>query len=412
MMLRSRPALLRRLYLKGAGRKYHVLAIETSCDDTTVALIDRPPAPQPPVLLDHYKRSLDNTAAGGIIPIDARNFHQRNLALMVQEVLQRNGMSHGLTPQDVVAVTRGPGMMGSLGAGFNLAKGLSVAWGCGFVGVHHMVGHLLTPRLFADESGRTPEYPFVSLLVSGGHTMLVLSTSVTEHKVLTNTIDIAIGDMLDKCARELGMRGSMLGMELERFINEQQQLQQQQIKAGIEPQPHNVPDEFVMPTPLRGKGARKATTAYSFAAFISALQIERRKHFPDISTLADLPAPTRLELAKRVQTGIFNHLAKQTALALEAADLPSDKLDFVCAGGVASNQHLRTVLAEKLESKGFSGMRRFYPAPKWCTDNAAMIGWAGIELWEAGLQTDLAAMPTSRWSVEDMLSLGGWLKRE
>lgn len=322
---------------------------------------------------------------------------------MVRDILARNGMPQGLAADDVVAVTRGPGMIGSLSAGYNLAKGLAVAWRCGFVGVHHMVGHLLTPRFFVDDTGAAPQYPFVSLLVSGGHTMLVLSQSVTQHTVLANTVDIAIGDMLDKCARELGITGSMLGMEMEKFINSSPQ-------DGAES--HHVPDEFVMPNPLQNKGSRVNLAAYSFAAFITALRTAQAKHFGDTPTLAALPAHTRREIARRVQTAIFVHLATKTALALrQQPGLPRD-LDFVCAGGVAANADLRRILARELDAAGFGHMRRYYPAAQWCTDNAAMVGWAGIEMWEAGWQTDLSALPTAKWGVEDLLSLGGWTRRE
>lgn len=370
-----------------------MLAIESSCDDATVALIHRPKN-QPPVLVEHVKESLDNTMAGGIIPLDARNHHQKHLAPMVKDLLAR----HSIKRPDMVAATRGPGMIGSLSAGYNLAKGLSVAWDVPLVGVHHMLGHLVTPRFFQSLDQPVPRYPFVSLLVSGGHTMLVLSKSALEHKVLANTVDIAIGDMLDKCARELGITGSMLGKEMEAFVNTKLD------------SPHNVPDEFVMPNPLQNKGGRVNLAAYSFAAYITALRIAQQKYFGS-TQLNDLPEPTRQEIARRVQHAIFNHLATKTALALsqalESRIIPrtENPLDFVCAGGVASNLNLRDMLRTHLSDLNLT---HHYPPPKWCTDNALMIGWAGIELWELGLCTDLSALPSAKWPIEDLMNFPGW----
>lgn len=376
-----------------AQRLYHVLAIESSCDDATVALIYRPKN-QPPVLVEHVKESLDNTTAGGIIPLDARNHHQKHLAPMVKDLLTR----HGIKRPDIVAATRGPGMIGSLSAGYNLAKGLCVAWDVPLVGVHHMLGHLVTPRFFQGPDQAVPQYPFVSLLVSGGHTMLVLSKSALEHKVLANTVDIAIGDMLDKCARELGITGSMLGKEMEVFVN-----------TKLE-SPHNVPDEFVMPNPLQNKGGRVNLAAYSFAAFITALRIAQQQYYGS-TQLKNLPEAARQEIARRVQHAIFNHLATKTALALSQAlesgliARTENPLDFVCAGGVASNLNLRDMLRSQLS--GFN-LTHHYPPPKWCTDNALMIGWAGIELWELGLSTDLSALPSAKWPIEDLMNFPGW----
>lgn len=380
--------------------KYHVLAIETSCDDTTVALIDRPSPDSRPVLISHLKRSLDNTAAGGIIPLDARNFHQTNLAPLVHELLASNGVSPYTSGSsadnqkkiDIIAATRGPGMVGSLAAGYNLAKGLAVAWNVPLVGVNHMVGHLVTPRFF----NTTPKYPFISLLVSGGHTMLVESKSITDHRILCSSVDIAIGDMLDKCGRELGVRGNMIGKELEAFIN-----------TGSS-EGHGVPSDLKFPNPLQNKsGGRKNTLGYSFAGFITSLRVLAKKAF-GTEDLASLPDPTRRELASRLQHAIFHHLRTKTVLGLKEASVPVK--DVVCSGGVASNLTLRDMLETEIQSHFGDDVKFHYPEPKWCTDNALMIGWAGIELWESGYQTDLSAKPTAKWSVEDVLDIDGWIK--
>lgn len=459
-MLRAYTAATRTARVLSAARPraaYHVLAIETSCDDTTLALIDRPEQ-GPPRLITHVKRSLDNTKAGGIIPLDARNFHQQNLAPMVRDLFAQYNVvplpgsasssrgSHSLKI-DLICATRGPGMIGSLSAGYNFAKGLSVALNVPLVGVHHMVGHLLTPRFFqalpAPAGDATaadiPEYPFFSLLVSGGHTMLVRSASPTDHTVLANTVDIAIGDMLDKCARELGLTGNMLGQELEKFINTPAPAAMDEASAAALA-------AIRFPNPLQNKSGRAADrAAYSFAGFITSLRTAVAKHFPAAAE-GEPPAldlATRRVLAERLQAAIFKHLVSKTGLALRAyfdAQPPADgqqgtPVDIVCAGGVASNLTLRAMLEEELrkpvppprKKKGSSSaasaaeppeqrpapqFRFHYPAPKWCTDNALMIGWAGIEFWEtARLHTDLTALPTAKWPIEEVLAIDGWLPR-
>lgn len=325
---------------------------------------------------------------------------------MVRDLLRK----HSIAKPDLLCATRGPGMIGSLSAGYNLAKGLAVAWDVPLVGVHHMLGHLLTPRFF-QENAEIPKYPFVSLLVSGGHTMLVLSQSTTQHKVLANTMDIAIGDMLDKCARELGITGSMLAKEMEAFISSQ---------------PINKPAVDIalqFPNPLQNKQGRTNILAYSFAGFITSLRTNLEKYFPGVARASDLGVEQRRELARRMQHAIFNHVVTKSRKALQhavedgllAAPTTQVPLDFVCAGGVASNMTLRQMLDDKLLKPGFpsDSIKFHFPPPKWCTDNALMIGWAGIELWEsAGLYTDLSALPTARWPIEELLDMDGWLKRE
>ncbi|KAF5102269.1 hypothetical protein D0Z00_000452 [Geotrichum galactomycetum] len=423
---------------------YHVLAIETSCDDTTLALINRPDQ-GPPQLITHVKRSLDNTKAGGIIPLDARNFHQQNLAPMVRELFAQYNVVNNTNNNndnlkiDLICATRGPGMIGSLSAGYNFAKGLSVALDVPLVGVHHMVGHLLTPRFFQAPSTITttvpdnispadiPDYPFFSLLVSGGHTMLVRSASPTDHTVLANTVDIAIGDMLDKCARELGLTGNMLGQELEKFINSPSPPALDDVSAAALA-------AIRFPNPLQNKSGRAADrAAYSFAGFITALRTAVANNFPMAAAPAELELAPRRALAERLQTAIFKHLVSKTALALRAyfdahPQPPGTPVDIVCAGGVASNLTLRTMLEQELRNPPAPRKKKettsttstdsppefrfHYPAPKWCTDNALMIGWAGIELWEtARLHTDLTALPTAKWPIEEVLAIDGWLPR-
>lgn len=369
-----------------SARSYHVLAIETSCDDTAVALIERVPGISPG-LIDHEKVSLDNSRAGGIIPTDAQVHHMRELPPLVDKLLNRNSLESA----DLICSTRGPGMFGCLSAGFNFGKGLSLAWKKPFVGVHHMLGHLLTPRYFTN--GENPQFPFLSLLVSGGHTMLVQSRSLTEHQVLIDTLDIAVGDALDKCARELGMRGNMLGFELEKFCHGQ--------NSGLSPD-SKVPADLEFPIPLHNSGKQYSNIAFSFACYLAALKRAETAHFP--GGLASLSDYDRQELGKRLQIALFAHITTQIKKVLKVEKF-GRPIHLVCSGGVASNQLLRSMLSEQLPDK----VELYFVDPKWCTDNALMIGWTGIELYEAGLTTRLDSIPRSRWPLSELVEEGYWI---
>lgn len=183
-------------------RSLVTIAVETSCDDTSVAvaeLLPRDPgAAAGPELKVHFHETItsNNAAYNGIHPLVALYSHRKNLALLVQKALK-------ISPRpDLIAATRGPGMRSNLAVGLDLAKGLAVAFDKPFIGVHHMQAHALTPRLVGAMNGSTkPAFPFLTVLVSGGHTLLINSTTLVEHAILAETQDIALGDCLDKAAR-------------------------------------------------------------------------------------------------------------------------------------------------------------------------------------------------------------------
>lgn len=367
---------------------YHVLAIESSCDDSSVCLIDRPSRTEPPRLIDHKTVSLDSSHSGGIIPLDAVAHHLQSIPPLVNSILRENNIEK----VDLVCATRGPGMFSSLSSGFNLAKGLAMAWNVPIIGVHHMLGHLLTPRFFSPQS--EPQFPFVSLLASGGHTMLVLSTGLFQHTVLADTIDVAIGNALDKCARQLGLKGSMLGKELEKFV-----------VANDDSGPHNVSKSFTFPTPLSNRCGRKDVAAFSFASFVSTMT-RMSESLYNSQPLAELSYNDRKEIATRAQSSIFQHVASKCQLALSQAvaqnqiNVNDEGLRFVCSGGVASNQVLRNMLKGSLSE---FNPTFYFPDPQWCTDNALMIGWAGIELYESGQwSTRLDELPIAKWPLADL----------
>ncbi|KAH3672704.1 hypothetical protein WICMUC_004110 [Wickerhamomyces mucosus] len=366
-------------------RGYKVLAIETSCDDTCVALMERDPKKDRAKLLQHVKKTLDSTGIGGIIPTKAFDHHQSQISAITREILKNNSID-AFNPPDLICVTRGPGMKGSLSIGLDFAKGLSVAYEKPLIGVHHMLGHLLMPRFNRDTN---VEFPFLSLLISGGHTMLVLTKSLFEHEVLCNTIDVACGDALDKVAREIGMTGnSNLGREMDKFLKDFTPTDAFQ---------------FDLPKPLQNKRGRVNQLNFALGAFQGKVReiMENNSHLKGDSNF-------RKHLAFQSQLAIFNHVVTKVALTLS---LNKEKLsnvkNFVCSGGVASNFTLRRLLNQSLKVNS-NVENCFYPDPWLCTDNAVMIGWAGIELFEAGLVSEMTICPMSKWNINDIINVDDW----
>lgn len=280
-------------------------------------------------------------------------------------------------------------MVGSLVAGYQLANGLAIAWNKPLIGVNHMLGHLLVVRM---NQTHKIQFPFVSLLVSGGHTMVVLSHSLLEHQILVDTVDIAAGDALDKVGRELGIVGNMIGKESEMFLQQHKQ--------------HwNHPAPIILTEPMLNASTRINSLAYSFASFNSQIKKTIEKYHNNVSPS---DTPTRVSLLYQYQTTIFQHLIRKLKLALQVTpNLPPNINTLVCSGGVASNQILQSMLKEQLADQ-FDNF--CFPDLHLCTDNATMIGWAGIELYEAGLTTEIGSSVVRKWGIDHLLDLEGWKK--
>lgn len=368
-------------------RKYKVLAIETSCDDACVTLLDRFSPDRPPQVVLELKSTLNSVNAGGVVPTDAAQHNRRAISKLVKQSLDQSGWKK----PDVVMATRGPGMVGSLIGGYQLAVGMSIAWNVPLVGVNHMLGHLLVSRL--QSNGQAPQFPFLSLLVSGGHTMCVLSKSLTEHEILVDTIDIAAGDALDKVGRELGIRGNMIGKEAEKFLNEHKDQ-------------WNLPVDIMVKEPMLNQWDRLDCLQYSFASFNSQVKNTLKKYYND-----EIPKDDniRARLLFRYQKTIFQHMISKIKLAMEKHQIDNIH-SFVCSGGVASNLYLRQMLQEQLEPLGITEFS--FPDLKLCTDNATMIGWAGIELYEQGFTTEIDASVTRKWPITQLLDIDGWIKKQ
>ena len=391
----------------------------------------------------HSKITSDNRIYGGVHPIASHESHQKNLANLIEQALhslpiQERASEHitdvlvlnGRKDVEIrkkpgfVTVTRGPGMRSSLNTGLDTAKGLAVAWQIPLLGVNHMQAHALTPRLVtaldAAQSGESgmaankPAFPFLTLLVSGGHTMLVHSRALCDHEILADTTDLAIGDMIDKTAREVlppeyldSASDVMYGRLLESFAfpDQQQAHDYSPPSSFTRPRESHLPgSKWTINPPYSApgpEGSIKFADAFTFSGIGSSVKgiLDRNPEMDETE---------RRLLARETMALAFEHLASRVLFALARLDI-QDIRTLVVSGGVASNQFLKTILRENLDAKGYKDMTLVFPPPKFCTDNAAMIAWTGIEMFEAGWRTSLDAMATKKWSIDQKAADGGIL---
>ncbi len=321
-----------------------VLGIESSCDETGVALVESH-GTGVPVLCAHALHSQIemHQAYGGVVPELASRDHIRRVLPLTQQVFDEAGRA--LNEVDVVAYTRGPGLAGALLVGAGVACALGAALGKPVLGVHHLEGHLLSPFLSADP----PQFPFVALLVSGGHTQLMRVDGVGRYELLGESIDDAAGEAFDKSAKLLGLAYPG-GPALSRLA--------QQGDAGA----------FKLPRPLLHSG----NLDFSFAGLKTAVLVQAKKLGPELeSRKADLAAST--------EAAIVEVLVKKSLAALRETGLRR----LVVAGGVGANRSLRLRLNAACSAKG---ARVHYPELHLCTDNGAMIALAGAMRLAAGVQ--------------------------
>jgi N6-L-threonylcarbamoyladenine synthase len=336
-----------------------VLGIETSCDETGVAVYDtaRPGADG---LLAHavYSQIALHAQYGGVVPELASRDHVRKLLPLVRQTLAEAGLS--TADLDGVAYTAGPGLVGALLVGAGVARAL--AWGLDLpaIGVHHMEGHLLAPLL--EDPDLAP--PFVALLVSGGHTQLVAVDAIGSYRLLGETLDDAAGEAFDKTAKLMGLPYPG-GPQLAKLA-----------EAG---------------TPGRYKFSRPMTDRPGLDFSFSGLKTQVLLAWRD----SDQSDATRADIARGFEDAVVDTLAIKCGRALDAAGCDT----LVVAGGVGANRRLREKLAAMAQRRG--GRVRF-PRPALCTDNGAMIAFAGALRLQAGQHGDAAVRVVPRW---DMASL-------
>ena len=338
-----------------------ILGIESSCDETGVALV-RSTGAAVPTLLSHALHSQIemHQAYGGVVPELASRDHIRRVLPLTQEVLAASG--HALADVDVVAYTRGPGLAGALLVGAGVACALGAALNKPVLGVHHLEGHLLSPFLSADP----PEFPFVALLVSGGHTQLMRVDGVGRYEILGETIDDAAGEAFDKSAKLMGL-GYPGGPALSRLAGQ------------------GSATAFKLPRPLLHSG----DLDFSFAGLKTAVLTQAKK-------LGDELEARKADLAASTEAAIVDVLVKKTLAALQQTGLQR----VVVAGGVGANRHLRAQLNAACAQKK---VRVHYPELHLCTDNGAMIAMAAAMRLQAGQQqasTSYAFDVKPRWPLD------------
>jgi N6-L-threonylcarbamoyladenine synthase len=328
-----------------------ILGLESSCDDSAAALVtaDRRILAQAVV-----GQGAAHQPYGGVVPEIAARAHVEILPDLISQVLGEAKLT--IRDVDAIAATAGPGLIGGVMVALLAGKGLALAAGKPLIAVNHLEGHALSPRLVDPDLG----FPYVLLLVSGGHCQLLEVSGVGDYRRLATTIDDAVGEAFDKAAKILG-RPYPGGPAIEELA-----------KSG---DPHAVP----LPRPLMGSGEPH----FSFAGLKSAVQRAAASgdHRPE-------------DIAASFQQAVVDCLVDRTVLALGKSNAPS----LVVAGGVAANASIRNALSDLAGREG----RRFSVPPGWlCTDNAAMIAWAGAERFAAGVSDPLDVPARARWPLDE-----------
>ena len=346
-----------------------ILGIESSCDETGVALVKTTGSAMPR-LLSHalYSQIEMHQAYGGVVPELASRDHIRRVLPLTRQVLTEAGAT--LADIDVVAYTRGPGLAGALLVGSGVACALAAALGKPVLGVHHLEGHLLSPFLSADP----PEFPFIALLVSGGHTQLMRVDGVARYDLLGETIDDAAGEAFDKSAKLMGLPYPG-GPGLSRLAEQ------------------GNPSAYKLPRPLLHSG----DLDFSFAGLKTAVLTQSQKIGPAAHTEG---APERADLAASTQAAIVEVLVKKSMAALKTSGMKR----LVVAGGVGANRELRAQLNAACAK---AHVRVHYPELHLCTDNGAMIAMAAAMRLQSGAQTAEARYSFDvkpRWPLHELAS--------
>ncbi|MDP1521013.1 tRNA (adenosine(37)-N6)-threonylcarbamoyltransferase complex transferase subunit TsaD [Porticoccus litoralis] len=337
-----------------------VLGIETSCDETGVAVYDSDRG-----LLAHalYSQVAVHAEYGGVVPELASRDHVRKLLPLISQVLTEQA----LTPADIdgVAYTAGPGLIGALMVGASVGRSLAYAWDVPAIGVHHMEGHLLAPMLEATP----PEFPFVALLVSGGHTQLIAVQGIGHYEILGESVDDAAGEAFDKAAKMLDLDYPG-GPEIAKLA-----------ECGN-------PQRFKFPRPMTDRPGLD----FSFSGLKTYTLNTIAEHrgddvLPDDQTMADI--------AWAFQEAVVDTLAIKCRRALEQTGLKT----LIIAGGVSANSRLREKLSASLAKVGG---KVFYARHEFCTDNGAMIAYAGCRRLMAGQREGLSISALPRWSMDTL----------
>jgi N6-L-threonylcarbamoyladenine synthase len=347
-----------------------ILGIETSCDETGIAIYDDGNGDLPEGIVAHrlYSQIAVHADYGGVVPELASRDHVRKTIPLIKEVLKEAN----LTPADLdgVAYTAGPGLVGALLVGCSIGRSLAYGWGLPAVPVHHMEGHLLAPML----EENIPDFPFVALLVSGGHTMLVRVDGIGKYELLGESVDDAAGEAFDKTAKLLGLDypgGPALSKMAEKGTK----------------------GRFKMPRPMTDRPGLD----FSFSGLKTAAGTVIRKEIEIQKALGNtgMDEQTHADVAYAFQEAVVETLAIKCRRALQQCELKR----LVIAGGVSANTALREKLGQITKKLGGEV---FYPRPEFCTDNGAMIAYAGLQRLKAGTDADLTFKASPRWPLDTL----------
>lgn len=340
-----------------------ILGIETSCDETGVAIYDEEKGLIANQLYSQIEMHADY---GGVVPELASRDHIRKTVPLIEAALKETNLT--ACDIDGVAYTAGPGLIGALLVGATIARSLAYAWNVPALGVHHMEGHLLAPML--EET--PPEFPFVALLISGGHTQLVKVDGVGRYELLGESIDDAAGEAFDKTGKLLGL-DYPAGVAVSRLAEQ------------------GTPNRFVFPRPMTDRPG--LDFSFSGLKTFAANTINT-----NLDENGKLDEQTRCDIAHAFQQAVVDTILIKCKRALQQTGYKR----LVMAGGVSANKQLRADLAEMMKSLGGEV---YYPRPQFCTDNGAMIAYTGFLRLKHGEQTDLSVSVKPRWAMTELPSL-------
>ena len=340
-----------------------ILGLETSCDETGIAIYDSEKG-----LLAHalYSQIELHSEYGGVVPELASRDHIRKILPLIRQVMAE---SHTVQADiDGIAYTSGPGLVGALMVGAAMGRALAYAWNIPAIGVHHMEGHLLAPMLEANP----PEFPFVALLVSGGHTQLVRVDAIGQYQLLGESVDDAAGEAFDKAAKMLDLDYPG-GPQVARLA-----------EKGVD-------GRFQFPRPMVDRPNLDFSFSGLKTATLTAVQANAQENgLPDDQTCADI--------ARAFQAAVVDTLVIKCRRALEQTGMKT----LVIAGGVSANKKLREDLTDALDK---INAKVFYARHEFCTDNGAMIAYAGCQRLLAGQQEGLAVNIKARWPLNSLTPL-------
>jgi N6-L-threonylcarbamoyladenine synthase len=347
-----------------AAASTHILGIETSCDETAAAVVRRSADGDGTILANVVRSQVsDHAPYGGVVPEIAARAHVSLLDPLIKQAMTEAGLGFG--DLDGVAATAGPGLLGGVLVGLTMAKAIALAHDKPLIAVNHLEGHALTPRLL----GPCP-FPYLLLLISGGHTQFQIVEGVGRYRRLGSTIDDALGEAFDKVAKLVGL-GYPGGPQVE-------------IRAK-----DGNPERFHFPRPLKGR----KDCNFSFSGLKTAV----RETVNDLGPLSERDAA---DVCAGFERAVAETMADRLERAIEAFSALHPGLAepvLVVAGGVAANRALRRVFEQAATGYGF---RLVVPPANLCTDNGAMIAWAGAERLALGLTDDLGVAARARWPLD------------